>query len=335
MNVSVALATFNGERFLEQQLASIARQTLRPTELVVYDDCSSDGTLAILERFAREAPFPVHVHANDERLGFADTFLCAAATCRGDAVALCDQDDVWLETKLERSVHELAKENVALVIHSCRVVDGELRPTGRSYPVVKRDRVEPPLAGDPWLAVRGMSMVFSTRLLQVVDPALRPRSHYHEAAMHHDEWIYVLARALASIAYVAEPLALYRQHDANVTGADGGARQRLGELVQAGWTYYGRRRQQALELARIFDDLAASSPERRGPAAEAARWYREQAARLTRRLIVYEPDAAATRRLMRLVRLALSGGYGSRRRGGFGARGLVRDAAMIGLRRNG
>jgi glycosyltransferase involved in cell wall biosynthesis len=66
MNLSVALATFNGERFLEQQLASFANQTLQPTELVVCDDGSTDGTSGIVEQFARDAPFPVQLGVNDE-----------------------------------------------------------------------------------------------------------------------------------------------------------------------------------------------------------------------------------------------------------------------------
>jgi len=335
MNVSVALATFNGAQFLEEQLGSLARQTLKPAELVICDDGSTDGTAAIVERLAAGAPFPVRLHANTERLGFADAFLRAASLCSGDAIAFCDQDDVWLELKLERCAAALAKPDVGLVVHTSRVVDENLRPTGRSYPNVRRDRVEPPLAGDPWLAVRGMSMVFASRVLRAVDPALRPRSHYRDAAMHHDEWIYVLARAFTSVAYVADPLALYRQHSANVTGADRGARQRLDEAVDTGWAYYGRRREQALELASLFERTATAGGEFSARAAEAARWYRDQATRLERRLVVYEPQAAASRRIKRIVRLAASGGYGPRRRGGFGARGFVRDALLVALRRSG
>lgn len=335
MKISVALATFNGAQFVEKQLVSLARQSLTPAELVVCDDGSRDGTIRIVERFAADAPFPVRVQPNPERLGFADAFLRAASLCTGEAIAFCDQDDVWLETKLERCCARLSDADIALVVHTSRVVDERLHPTGRSYPNVRRDRVEAPLTGDPWLAVRGMSMVFASRLLRSVDPVRRPRSHYREAPMHHDEWVYVLARALGSVAFVAEPLALYRQHGDNVTGADRGARQRVEEVVGTGWSYYGRRREQALELARVFDELASSGGENADRAAEAARWYRDQAARLDRRLVLYEPQTAAPRRFARLLRLAASGGYGSRRRGGFGARGMARDAVMIATGRTG
>jgi glycosyltransferase involved in cell wall biosynthesis len=332
--VSVALATFNGEQFLAEQLASLANQSSLPLELIVYDDASVDGTLRVLDGFARDAPFPVHVQQNAERLGFADTFLRAVSLCRGEWIAFCDQDDVWLDMKLQRCAAEL-NDDVLLVIHASRVVDTHLRPTGRMYPDVTRDRLEPPLHGDPWLAVRGMSMVFAKELLLAADPRTRPRSHYAEGLMHHDEWVYVLARGLGTTSFVREPLALYRQHSANVTGAGPGLQEGLRNLSTVGATYYGRRRDQAVQLAGVFDEIARDQLHRRDRAAEAARWYRDQAARLERRLAVYDGSVSATTRLKRLLHLARTGGYGARSKGGFGMRAFARDAAMLVLRRTG
>ena len=333
--VSVALATFNGERFLDEQLGSLARQSSLPLELVACDDGSTDGTLRVLEVFARDAPVPVQFHRNAERLGFSETFLHAASLCRGDCIAFCDQDDVWLDNKLERCGAELNRDDVLLVIHTSRVADAQLRPTRRTYPDVPRDRLEPPLHGDPWLAVRGMSMAFTRELLHVADPGARPRSHYAEGLMHHDEWVYVLARGLGTTSYVAEPLALYRQHAANVTGAGPGLQEGVRNLATVGASYYGRRRDQAVQLAGVFDAIARDHAHRRDRAAEAARWYRAQAERLERRLAVYDASVGAGTRLRRLLRLARAGSYGARASGGFGVRGLARDAAMIVLRRTG
>ena len=90
-SVSVAMATFMGERHLEAQLESLADQTAAPYELVVCDDGSTDGTVARVEAFARRSRFPVRVEVNPSRLGFADNFRRAAARCRGDAIAFCEQ----------------------------------------------------------------------------------------------------------------------------------------------------------------------------------------------------------------------------------------------------
>ena len=325
--VSIAMATLNGERFLGEQLASLANQTVPPAELVVHDDGSTDGTLDVLAAFARDSAFPVRVDRGARRLGFADAFLAAAGACSGELIALCDQDDVWLPEKLERCRAAFAGGDVLVAIHSTEVVDDRLVRTGQRYPDVRADRVAPPLATDPWLAVRGMSMVVDARLLRLGDADERPPSHYlADAPMHHDEWLYAVARSLGAVALIAEPLALYRQHGANVTGAPTGAAARVREAASTGWTYYGRRREQALALERLFAGLAVSDDELAARAPAAERYYGE----LARRLAVYEPGASRARRARRLIRLATDRGYA-----GFGARALARDALMVALGRHG
>jgi len=99
--ISIAMATYNGESFLAEQLDNLAKQTLKPLELVVCDDGSTDDTVAILEGFAALAPFPVSIHRNGTRLGHTENFLKAANLCSGKWIGFCDQDDVWLPNKLE------------------------------------------------------------------------------------------------------------------------------------------------------------------------------------------------------------------------------------------
>ena len=330
--VSVAMATYDGARFLGDQLASLAAQTLQPFELVVHDDGSSDGTLDVLAEFAHTSPFPVNLSRGKRRLGFADAFLAAAASCSGELVAFCDQDDVWLPHKLERCGAAFGAGGVLVAIHSTDVVDELLVRTGRRYPDVRTARIAAPLTSDPWLAVRGMSMVVDARLLSLADPSERPPSHYLPgASMHHDEWLYALGRSLGSVAFLPDTLALYRQHGANVTGAPEGLGARLRETVTTGWTYYARRRDQANELAALFDRVAAEDGgELARQAAEASRSHAELADRLRRRLAVYEPGVSRRGRLRRLARLAREGDY---RRLGGGA--LGRDALMIALGRHG
>ncbi|HZD75966.1 MAG TPA: glycosyltransferase, partial [Acidobacteriaceae bacterium] len=84
--ISVAMPTYNGERFLREQLDSLVRQTLLPVELVVCDDGSTDSTVEILRRFVTSAPFPVRLYQNDTRLGPGFNFLSALARCAGDLV---------------------------------------------------------------------------------------------------------------------------------------------------------------------------------------------------------------------------------------------------------
>ena len=103
LRFSVVLSTYNGERFLEHQLASLSGQQRLPDELVIRDDSSTDRTYGILERFAATAPFAVTLMRGDRRLGSTPSFELALGRCTGDVVALCDQDDVWLPGKLARA----------------------------------------------------------------------------------------------------------------------------------------------------------------------------------------------------------------------------------------
>jgi glycosyltransferase involved in cell wall biosynthesis len=96
--VSVAMATYNGERFLPDMLESLAAQTRPPDELIVRDDASQDGTVGLLHAFARRMPFRVEVVAGDQRLGYAQNFVAASQACRGSLVFFADQDDVWRAT---------------------------------------------------------------------------------------------------------------------------------------------------------------------------------------------------------------------------------------------
>jgi glycosyltransferase involved in cell wall biosynthesis len=99
--ISVARCPYNGARFLAEQLESLSAQTRLPSELVVCDDGSKDGSLEILRAFASRAPFPVRTHVNEKNLGSTRNFEQAVRLCQGDVIALADQDDVWKPNKLE------------------------------------------------------------------------------------------------------------------------------------------------------------------------------------------------------------------------------------------
>jgi glycosyltransferase involved in cell wall biosynthesis len=327
--VSVALATHNGERFIEEQLRSLARQTLLPHELVVGDDGSTDATLEIIDRFAAGCPFPVRVYRNERNLGFADNFLKTAGMCSGDLIAFCDQDDIWLPGKLARCAAALSLPDVLLAIHSCELVDTHLRPLGSRYPRIRASEIAGPLSWDRWYRVRGMAMVFSAELM-AVDWSVRPRSHYRPGAMlNHDEWIYLLARVSGSIAFIEEVLAAYRQHDANLVGAPRvGLPNVLRELPESGARYYAIRAAQAQDAADLFARLASEAPQKplEGRYAAGASFYGTVAELLEERVKVYAPDTPALERARTVLHLLLSRAYGRRSRGGLGPRSFLKDA---------
>src|SRR4030095_10826576 len=128
---SVAMCTYNGARYVGEQLDSIASQTRPPDELVVCDDRSSDETVQIVEQFAASAKFPVSLEVNSQNLGSTKNFEKAIEICEGDLIALADQDDVWVPSKLEIIEREFdAVPASGLVFTDAEVVDKNLRPLG-------------------------------------------------------------------------------------------------------------------------------------------------------------------------------------------------------------
>src|ERR1044071_3033407 len=125
---SIAMATFNGELYIREQLNSLAEQILMPYELVACDDGSSDNTVSILEEFQKEAPFPVTIYPNPRRLGFADNFLHASTKCTGDWIAFSDQDDIWFPEKLlsvNEAIENSRARDLMLVTHSVQMASDD------------------------------------------------------------------------------------------------------------------------------------------------------------------------------------------------------------------
>lgn len=98
--ISIALATYNGAKYIQEQLDSILNQTIQDFELIICDDCSTDDTWNIVERYSAEDN-RIRIYRNDKNLGFRKNFEGIIPRCKGEFVAFCDQDDVWLPNHLE------------------------------------------------------------------------------------------------------------------------------------------------------------------------------------------------------------------------------------------
>lgn len=224
--VSVVLATHNGERFLAEQLDSLAAQTRTPDELVAVDDCSTDRTVEMLRSFARTAPFPVEVVEQTEHAGTCDTFGEGLRRATGTILAICDQDDRWAPEKIAIMSERMAARPEALLAFSDAVlVDSDGRQVSRS-----RWR----LAGfgpREWAAmdhdafgemmkrqiVSGCTAAIRSEIL----PALLPfPSGLHNALpqMMYDRWISLLAAAAGPVLTVPERLVDYRIHPSQQIG---------------------------------------------------------------------------------------------------------------------
>lgn len=217
--VSIAMATFNGGRHLSAQLESIATQTHKPWELVIFDDGSTDRTIPIAAEFARTAAFPVRIFTGHDRVGYRKNFMRAAQQCSGELIAFCDQDDVWAPDKLDQVCKAFEDADVLLAFHNARLIDDRGSPKGYVFKPAEGGKVYDPLEIHPWMIVPGLTQVIRRSLLAFTD--------LHDASvdmfcpsdcMPHDQWFMFLASVFGRTAYLSEDLARYRQHDANTSG---------------------------------------------------------------------------------------------------------------------
>lgn len=216
---SIALASYNGERYIAEQLDSIARQTRLPDELVVCDDASNDGTSAIVRNFAQQAPFPVLFFQNGERLGSTRNFEKAIRACSGDIIFLCDQDDVWYPGKIALiEASFIDKPEIGAVFTDADVVDENLRLSGKQ--LWKAFRFSPKEQSQV-LACDALSVLVKHPV--VTGATMAFRSTYRDLVLPladtwHDAWISLLIGATSRLEALSLPLIAYRQHGANQLG---------------------------------------------------------------------------------------------------------------------
>ncbi|MBA3355844.1 MAG: glycosyltransferase family 2 protein [Pyrinomonadaceae bacterium] len=221
MKFSVAMCTYDGARFIQDQLDSIEKQTRIPDELVICDDKSSDDTRDIIKSFAIKAPFPVRLEANETNIGSTKSFEKAIKLCQGEIIALSDQDDVWHPDKLmslESSL--LSSPNAGLVFSDAEVVDEDLRPLGirlwsfffssKERQLFKSGQALDLLLEKP--VVTGATMAFRAEYKNLILPI--PTG----TQLIHDAWIALMIATVADLAFIGEPLVMYRQHPMQQTG---------------------------------------------------------------------------------------------------------------------
>ena len=353
---SIAMATFNGEAYIGEQLDSLARQIVLPDELIVCDDGSSDKTVEFLEEFQTSAPFPVKLYKNPSRLGFADNFLKAATKCSGDWVAFCDQDDIWFPNKL-LSVSEVIENTCArdlvLVTHSVQMANAHRSANDpnelgfrKSRTIAskiwsatalggvktlrsRKDRAIGPNCHPGFWGVPGFTCIFRRELITCFDWKVRPKSYDGNYPLQpHDKWICILANALGSVYHIAKPLVLYRRHDAAVTGSY--ARKSLTERItlskHVGAKRYDFMADVARESAAVLSALAESAahPMWSDNLTLSAMSFQKLASHCTMRAEIYRQKASKDR-LVRFMRLVASQGYFGNAFYSFGMLSLFKD----------
>ena len=265
--VSVALCTCNGAAFVAEQVDSILCQSWPVLEIVVHDDASDDDTVALVEhtwakhRTRVEGDVPdLRITRNPKRLGVARNFEETLRACRGDLIALCDQDDRWDPERLAAVIPRFIDNPDLLMVHgNATLVDRSgTNPGGTLFQALAISETELRLIeeGRGWEALLDRNLV--TGATAVLRRSLRDVSLPIPPHWLHDEWLGMIAALLGGLAVERDPLLAYRQHGANQIGA-----KRAGpvDLVRRALADRGQwhtdRMHRAIELAERARGLSA------------------------------------------------------------------------------
>lgn len=222
--VSVALCTFNGALYLREQLASLLQQTSPPTELVLSDDGSSDSSVSIVTEFAKAVGMRLIVAPTHTQLGVTQNFNRALSLCSQQYVALSDQDDVWLPSKLATALAAMHEgearygTSCPLLVHTdLTVVSADLGLVSPSF--MRSEGIFNPSPDDALTILftqnfaTGCTMLVNRSLLECALPI--PKE-----AIVHDWWLALVAASCGHMLYLDQPTIMYRQHESNAIGMD-------------------------------------------------------------------------------------------------------------------
>ena len=221
--IAVLMASYNGERFIGEQIDSLLTQSCTEWELLIHDDGSQDRTQQIIDVYARNNPTRIHVVPGLPCGGAKNNFFFLMKQVRAPYIMFCDQDDIWKREKIEKTISRMKEmeeqngpETPILVFTDLSVVDGELNPIADRLSVYQklfpdRTQLENLMIQN---VISGCTMMINRPL---ADLAVKPENA--DNIIMHDWWCALVAASFGRISFVNLPLMLYRQHENNTLGA--------------------------------------------------------------------------------------------------------------------
>ncbi len=211
MKTSIAICTYNGEKYIEEELDSIAAQTVKPDEIVICDDGSKDNTVSIIRKYISSHDLNITLYQNEINLGYAKNFEKCISLCSGDIVFMCDQDDIWMPTKVEKFIEAFeANPNAVYVFSDAYVTDENGKITYNS--LLKPQKIK-------WFELKENDFFeyFSKKCFLNGFLIAVKRDYANEIMpfkFAHDEWLAMFAPLYGEIVAINECLAKYRRHAA-------------------------------------------------------------------------------------------------------------------------
>lgn len=211
--ISVCMATYNGEKFIEKQLTSILTQLGPNDEVIIIDDNSKDETVFVIKNLLKDYPIAATVMVNDKNKGPIGSFETAIEHSKGEFIVLADQDDEWLPNKISKIMETFEKYTPALIVHDARVIDGSGKELAKSWNQYNSNKISKTIMSNVFKnGYTGCMMAFTRELAQQALP-------FPSTIEMHDQWIALVAiKTKSEIRFIEEPLMNYVRHGNNVTG---------------------------------------------------------------------------------------------------------------------
>ncbi len=208
MTVSVALAAYNGEKYIAEQISSVLPQLSEDDEIVVSVDPSADRTREIVSSMS-EADSRIKL-IDGEGMGLIKNFENAIKNCRNDIIFPCDQDDIWLPEKAARVKTEFENDSALLLtMHDAKIVDENLSEIESSFFAHRGTKTG--ILKNIWKnSYMGCCMAFRKEALKYILP-------FPENLPMHDQWIGLVCEKRGKVSLIREPLMLYRRHGDNAS----------------------------------------------------------------------------------------------------------------------
>lgn len=257
MKISVAMATYNGEAYIQEQMQSLLKQTSRIDEIIIYDDCSTDRTMDVMRSFLTSTTIPIKLFSQHKRVGYIQNFTSALREVSGDIVFLCDQDDIWEDTKVEEVVRLFADPKILGVATAFTYIDA------------KSKRIDIHDNGDNhglcWQAYKKESLQYISQEELIyhntaMGCTLAFRSHIKEEYLcktnqkaAHDWELFFLAALKQGAAFYNKSLVKYRIHDKNTSGND--------KINKQNHIYASEREKNARSLSNFIQGLSVYEDE--------------------------------------------------------------------------
>lgn len=218
--VDILIATYNGEKYLKEQLDSILNQTYKNIRIVISDDCSKDSTIDILKEYEQKDN-RIELYLHEKNLGVVKNIEFMLSKVENDLYMLSDQDDVWLPEKVQKSVEKLEEENADLVFGDLEVVDEKLNTIYPSFGdfMLLNKKIDKYINTNEvnylYNCVTGCTVLSKKKFIDKIIP-IPTESKY----LIHDHWIGLILSLNGRLAYMHEKYIKYRQHGNNQVGTN-------------------------------------------------------------------------------------------------------------------